>query len=177
MKHKILLGAIVSVFMVIGVIGAQEQETKINLPKLTPEQKINRLAWFQTNSTIVGITFAKSIGKTAEDYGKHMVEIFAPGWSSSKGSPIRMIQGMYRNLSLDPNFKMEIISSSDTEVTGKMTVNGIGNFSGGMYFGVSLKEFMRCWEVWQEGLADYLGLVWKQDFDGELINFTLTVKK
>ena len=123
------------------------------------------------------ISFAKAQGLTAEDVGLHMVQTFAGGWDYSKGSPILVIQGMYRNLALDPNFKMDILSASDTEVKGKMTVTGIGNFSSGMYYGVSLAEYMKCNEVWLTGLADHLGLVWKQDFDGTWISFTLSVKK
>ena len=177
MRHGIILWAVLFAFLFVGVIGAQESESKIDLPDLTLEQKVSRQAWLAVGSAVLGISFAKSVGKTAEDFGRYMVELWAPGWSASKGSPIRMIRGMYRNLSLNPNFKMEIFESSESEVKGRMTVNGIGNFTGGMYYGVSLEEFMRCWGVWQEGLADYLGLVWEENFDGEWINFALTVKQ
>lgn len=177
MKGRRILVAILGLAVLAGPVSAQGKETKIELPQLTPEQKIGRLAWFQTNNAMLIISFAKAHGLTAEDVGKHMVDIFAGGWDASMGSPVRVIQGMYRNQALDPNFKMEILSASDTEVKGKMTVNGIGNFSSGMYYGVSLAEYMRCHEVWVTGLADHLGLVWKQEFDGTWLSFTLSVKE
>jgi hypothetical protein len=177
LKRKSILGVILSLVFIGGLVFAQEQEKKITLPQLTPEQKISRLSWFQTNSSVFCISFAKAHGLTAEDIGKHMVAMWAGGWDVSKGSPIRLIQGVFRNADLDPTFKMEILSASETEVKGKMTVNGKASFAEGMYYGVSLAEHMRTGEVWMEGLAGYLGLVWKQNYDGEWINFTVSVKK
>ena len=177
MKRRIILRTFLVVFLFAGFISAQETATKIDLPELTLEQKVSRSAWGNTNFFVLGISFAKSVGKTAEDYGKHQVELWAPGWSANKRSPIRMIRVTYLNSCANPNFKMEIFEASEAKVKGRMTVNGIGNFTGGMYYGVSLDEYMSCGKVWREGLADYLGLVWEQDFDGEWINFTLSVKQ
>ena len=177
MKHRIITGTILIVFVFAALISAQEQQTKIDLPELSLEQKASRSAWFHVNAAVLGIAYSKSLGKTAEDYGRFQVKFFAPGWHQSQGSPIRLIQGMYRNQSLNSSFKMEIASASTAEVKGRMTVNGTGNFTGGMYMGVSLEEYMNSGKVWREGLADYLGLVWKEDFDGEWINFTLSVKQ
>ncbi len=177
MRHRIILWAVLVVFLFVGVIGAQENKSKIDLPELTLEQKVSRQAWLAVGSAVLGISFAKSVGKTAEDYGRYMVELWAPGWSANKGSPIRMIRVMYLNSHLDPNYKMEIFQSSESEVKGRMTPNGVGNFTGGMYYGVSLEEYMICGKIWREGLADYLDLVWKEDFDGEWVNFTVSVKQ
>lgn len=177
MKGRFIWAAILSLAVLAGPVLAQGPEKKIDLPQLTPEQKISRLAWFQTTSMVLIISFAKAHGLTAEDVGKHMVSTYAGGWDTSKGSPVSVIRGVYRNLALDPNFKMEILGASDTEVKGKMTVNGIGNFGSGMYYGVSLTEYMRANEVWMTGLAEHLGLVWKSEFDGTWISFTLSVKK
>lgn len=177
MKSKLILAVILSLSFVAGPAWAQEQEKKIDLPQLTPDQKIGRLAWLQTTSSVFIISFAKAHGMTAEDVGKHMVDMWAGGWDTNKGSPIRVIQAVYRNLALDPTFKMEILSASESEVKGKMTVNGKANFSSGMYYGVSFAEYMRVNELWMEGLANYLGLIWKSEYDGEWSSFTLSVKK
>jgi hypothetical protein len=177
MRHRIISWAVLVVFLFVGVIGAQETATKIDLPELTLEQKVSRQAWLAVGSAVLGISFAKSVGKTAEDYGRYMVELWAPGWSANKGSPIRMIRVMYLNSHLNPNYKMEIFDSSEIEVKGRMTATGIDNFAGGMYYGVSLDEYMSCGKVWREGLAGYLDLVWEEEFDGEWVNFTLTVKQ
>jgi hypothetical protein len=177
MKVNTIFRVVLVVFILAGFIIAQEQESKIDLPQLTPEQKYDRLVWFQTNAAVLGIAFAKSQGLTVEDWANHIVTFWAPSWSANKGSPIRLIRAMYRNASLDNNFKMEIDSASETEVKGRMTVNGINVFAGKMYYGISLEEYMHSGEIWRGGLADYLGLVWTEEFDGEWINFTVKVKQ
>lgn len=185
MRSRIIVVTVLSIFILSGSIIPQEkQEQKIDLPQLTLEQKHSRLARSMILSAINGVSFAKSQGKTAEDYAKHMVKLFAPSWSGSRGNPIGLIRGTYRNYSCFNSFKMEIFSASETEVKGRMTVFGISYFSGPSlkpsamtYYGVTLEEYMRFWEVWMEELSDYLGMVYKQEFDGEWINFTVALKK
>jgi hypothetical protein len=160
MKVNTILRVVFVVFIFAGFIIAQEQETKIDLPRLTPEQKYDRLEWFQTNAAVLGIAFAKSQRLTVKDWAKHTVAFWAPSWSANRVSPIRFIRAMYRNASLDNNFKMEIASASETEVKGRMTVNGMNVFAGKMYNGISLKEYMHSGEIWR---SETLKRLWDED--------------
>ena len=181
MRNKIIVGLILFVFIFSFSINAQEKQEqtkqKIELPKWYLEQKLE-----QTNMNLVAfitssIAFAKSMGKTPEDYGKFIGETFAPGWEGAKGKGISpFIQGIYRNLQPDKNFRMEILSESKTSVEGRMNRYEEATVKAYARTGVTIEEVDACFgKVW-ETIANYLGLEYKQKVEGDWIVFTITEK-
>jgi hypothetical protein len=179
MKSKAFVGTILVVFVLSFSIFAQEKEKQsIELPQLYLEQKLDRSVTNTTARDIVGIAYAKSMGKTPEDYGKFMGERTAFFWADIKGKgPGPFVQYWYRFLQTDRSSKMEILSVSKTSVKAKMTVYGVTHIKAFADLGVTVEEYASYLGKFSEMLADYVGLEYKQKLEGDWIVFTVTEKK
>jgi hypothetical protein len=178
------LTTMVVVFLLLCTNGIQAQTTDtkpdqiIQLPQLSLEQKLDRSARNTTTRDIVGIAYAKSIGKTPEDFGKYIGEHTAFFWADIKGKgSVPFVQYWYRFLQTDKNSKMEILSVSEKSVKAKMTVYGESNIKALADLGVTIEEYASFYGKYSEILADYLGLEYKQKFEDGWIVFSVTEKK
>ena len=179
MKGKTIVWTILVVFVLSFLILAQEKEEQsIELPQLYLEQKLDRSVKNTISREIVGIAYAKSIGKTSEYYGKFMGERTAFFWADIKGKgPVPFVQYWYRFLQTDRNSKMEIVSVSETSVKAKMTVYGETYIKAFADLGVTVEEYASYLGKFSEMLADYVGLEYKQKLEGDWIVFTVTEKE
>ncbi len=180
MKSKAIVWTILVVFVLSFSILAQEKEKQsIELPQLYLEQKLDRSVKNTTGREVVGIAYAKSMGKTPEDYGKFMGERMAFSWADIKGKgPVPFVQYWYRFLQTDRYSKMEILSVSKTSVKAKMTVYGVTHIKAfAADLGVTVEEYASYLGKFSEMLADYVGLDYKQKLEGDWIVFTVTEKK
>jgi hypothetical protein len=171
-------------FLLLCTNGIQAQTTgvkldqSIQLPQLSLEQKLERSARNTTTRDIVGIAYAKSLGKTPEDFGRYIGEHTAFFWGDIKGKgSVPFIQYWYRFLQTDRNSKMEILSVSEKSVKARMTVYGETNIKALSDLGVTLEEYANFYGKYSETLADYLGLEYKQKFEDGWIVFSVTEKK
>jgi hypothetical protein len=171
-------------FLLLCTNGIQAQITgvkldqSIQLPQLSLEQKLERSARNTTTRDIVGIAYAKSLGKTPEDFGRYIGEHTAFFWGDIKGKgSVPFIQYWYRFLQTDRNSKMEILSVSEKSVKARMTVYGETNIKALSDLGVTLEEYANFYGKYSETLADYLGLEYKQKFEDGWIVFSVTEKK
>jgi hypothetical protein len=178
------LSTMIVVFLSLYTIGIQAQTTdakpdqSIQLPQLSLEQKLERSARNTTTRDIVGIAYAKSLGKTPEDFGKYIGDHTAFFWADIKGKgSVPFVQYWYRFLQTDKNSKMVILSVSEKSVEAKMTVYGETNVKALSDLGVTIEEYARFYGKYSETLADYLGLDYKQKFDDGWIVFSVTEKK
>ncbi len=155
----------------------KEEEQKVELPKLFLEQKFDRAARFFYVQTCIGIAYAKSLGKSVEDFSEFAGKLYAPGWEGSKGQGVgALIQGTHRN-ALALNSHIEILSESKQSITARLARSWIKYFGEDrLIYGVSVEEY----EVWLKeahlAIAEYLGLEWKQKVDGDWIVITVTEK-
>jgi len=171
-------------FLLLSTNGIQAQTTDakldqiIQLPQLSLEQKLERSARNTTTRDIVGIAYAKSLGKTPEEFGKYIGEHTAFFWADikDKGS-VPFVQYWYRFLQTDKNSKMEILSVSEKSVKAKMTVYGETNIKALSDLGVTIEEYASFYGKYSETLAEYLGLEYKQKFEDGWIVFSVTEKK
>ncbi len=176
---KLVSVLFVSIFCIS--IYAQEKkeqtEQKIELPKLYLEQKLDRAVLNVTSFITGGIAYAKSLGKTPEDYGKFIGEKFAPGWDGIKGKGIApFIRGMYRNFQSDVNCHWEILSESDKSVKVQMNRFGDAIIKADTETGVTTEEFDRCMGNVMEAITNHLGFDFKQELKEDWIVFTVTDK-
>jgi hypothetical protein len=172
--------AVILLFYAKG-IRAQTIQTKpnqIELPQLSLEQKLERSARNTSSREIIAIAYAKSLGKTAEDFGKFIGEKTAFFWADIKGKgAVPFVQYWYRFFQTDKNSKMEIISVSEKTVKAKMTVYGETNLKSYTDLGVTLEEYASFYGKYAETLADYLALEYRQKFEDGWIVFTVTEKQ
>jgi hypothetical protein len=178
------LTKMIAVFLLLCTNGIQAQTTDtkpdqiIQLPQLSLEQKLDRSVRNTTGRDIAGIAYAKSLGKTPEDFGKYIGENTAFFWADIKGKgSVPFVQYWYRFLQTDTNSKMEIISVSEKTVKAKMTVYGETNLKAFADLGVTIEEYASFYGKYSEALAEYLGLEYKQKFEDGWIVFSVTEKK
>jgi hypothetical protein len=174
----------ISLFLLFFTNGIQAQTTDtkpdqiIQLPQLSLEQKLDRSVRNTTGRDIAGIAYAKSLGKTPEDFGKYIGEHTAFFWADIKGKgSVLFVQYLYRFLQTDRNSKMEIQSVSEKSVKAKMTVYGETNIKALADLNVTIEEYASFYGKYLETLAEYLGLEYKQKFDDGWIVFSVTEKK
>jgi hypothetical protein len=178
------LTKMIAVFLLLCTNGIQAQTTDtkpdqiFQLPQLSLEQKLDRSVRNTTGRDIAGIAYAKSLGKTPEDFGKYIGENTAFFWADIKGKgSVPFVQYWYRFLQTDTNSKMEIISVSEKTVKAKMTVYGETNLKAFADLGVTIEEYASFYGKYSEALAEYLGLEYKQKFEDGWIVFSVTEKK
>jgi len=179
MKDKAIVGTILVLFVLsVSILAQEKEEQSIELPQLNLEQKVDRSVKNTTGRDIVSIAYAKSMGKTPEDYGKFIGELTAFFWADIKGKgPVPFVQYWYRFLQTDRYSKMEILSVSKTSVKAKMTLYGETHIKALVDLGVTVEEYASYYGKYREILADYLGLEYEQKLEGHWIVFTVTEKK
>jgi hypothetical protein len=178
MKRIVIAVCVVVFILSFSILAQEKKEQSIELPQLNLEQKLDRSVRNTISRDIVSIAFAKSMGKTPEDYGKFIGGLTAFFWADIKGKgPVPFVQYWYRFLQTDRYSKMEILSVSKTSVKAKMTVYGETYIRALADLGVTIDEYASYYGKYTEILADSLGLEYKQKLEGDWIVFTVTEKK
>jgi hypothetical protein len=155
-------------------MGVQAQE--IELATYTPEQRWERAATLQSASWVSGIAYAKSLGKTAEDFAETISDVFAPGWGEPGSGSLEIVRGMHRNHSIWPNCEFELVEQSEESVTARVNRPWAGYFGDDeISEGVTLEEYEKTFQVFNSRLSEYLGLGYEEWVeDGWLyLKFTL----
>ena len=182
MRSRSLTILVIFMFISSSSIFAQEKKVqtaqKIELPQLNLEQKLDRAVMNLSAFIIGGIAHAKSMGKTPEDYGKFIGEIFAPGWEETKGKSIaEYIENMYKNFQADKNCQWEILEESDKMV--KVRMKRFGNTAVKAYerTGVTPQEYDRCMSKIMQTITNYLGFYYNQGLQDDWIIFWISTEK
>lgn len=179
MTSKAIVWTIPVAFVLsFSMLGQEKEKQSIEFPQLYLEQKLDRSVMNTVGREVGGIAYAKSMGKTPEDYGKFMGERLAFFWADIKGKgPVPFVQYLNRFLQTDRSATMEILSVSKTSVKAKMTVYGATHIKAFADLGVTVEEYTRYYGKWFEVLADYVGLEYKQALEGGWTVFTATERK
>ncbi|MFC2164011.1 hypothetical protein ACFLT2_03315 [Acidobacteriota bacterium] len=174
MRNKIIVGAVLLALIFSGSLMAQEK--KLELPKRTTEQKLERNVYLTAAIFCATIAYAKSIGKTAEDYGEFMGKIFAPGWE--KGISLAdFMKWTYINMSGDKEFTMDILEESESAIVTRWNKPWLKYFEDGKLYGATLEEYENMmWKMMRQ-IADYLEIEFKQKKEGDSIIVTVAKKK
>lgn len=163
-------------FSVCNLFGQEQTATKIDLPQLTVEQKVDRAMMNSISYMMMGLSYAKSVGKTPEEFAKHSVKMVAPFYERMKGrSPLAFLQAMYTVQQTDKNFKMEIIESSESSVKARMSLYGINVIKASLPFGdVTIEDCYSFYNKFVGGLTDIIGFDYTYKIEDEQIVFTLS---
>jgi hypothetical protein len=177
MKLQIIAGAIVAI-STLNFIYAQDKNETVELPVLTVEQKWETAEGNLIYFVISGISYAKSKGKTAADFGVYAGKVGCTYWQSIDSlTPSKFTQQISINKQQFKDFRMEILEAGKSYVKGRM--KGFGNALitaynlGGVTEDDYLQFFAKKWET----IADCVNLVYAQQAKGEWIYFTVSEKK
>jgi hypothetical protein len=148
---------------------------KIELPQLTLQQK-----WETAESNLVyfivcGISYAKSRGQTAEDFGTWAGQVAEPFWDEAKSKgPRGLVEGISSNKQQFQDFEMEILDESDISIRGRMKCFGENLIRKYFQYKISVDEYVQFFDKKWVAIADYMGLEYKQHVEGDWLVFTVT---
>jgi hypothetical protein len=136
---------------------------EIELATYTPEQRWERAGSQVSVAFVGGIAYAKSMGKTAEDFGESMADVFVPGWGEPGSGSLGIVRGMHRNVSLWPDCEFEIVEQSEESVTARVNRPWAKYFGEDeTWYGVTLEEYEKTSQVFNSRLSEYLGLGYEE---------------
>ena len=174
---KIINLVFISIFLLTSNLFAQDQKlTKNDLPQLTLEQKVDRAMMNSISYMMLGLAYAKSLGKTPEEFAEHSVKIVAPFYERMKGSsPLNFLKTMYTVQQTDKNFSLDILESSETSVRARMSLYGINVIKASVPFGnVNVDDCYTFYNTFVGGLTQTIGFDYSYKIEDEQIVFTLS---
>ena len=153
-------------------------EKEIELPRLSLEGK-----WEVARGNIIyfvvsGITFAKSRGRSPEEFGADAGNVAVPYWRKGLGEVGEalsyFVKGLCENYQQFKGFEIEILRQSATSVEARMKnfgEDGIREWKGS---DVTVDEYLRFFEKKWEAIANSLRLIYKQTNRDDWTYFTVT---
>ena len=155
-------------------LAAQEQDIP-ELGEYTVEQRWGRAGSQMTLSWVAAIAYAKSIGQSVEEYSNFCVEMFSPSWGGAGSGSVNIIRGMHRNFMMWPDTEFELVDASATSVTAKVNRPWSSYFGEDRrWYGVTQEEFERMFQIFNEGIANHLGLDYSDRTEGDWLFMTFT---
>jgi hypothetical protein len=142
----------------------------------------NQQKWETAESNLVyfivcGITYAKSHGQTAEDFGTWAGQIAAPFWDEEKSrGPLGLVEGISTNKQQFQGFEMEILDESEMSLHARMKSFGDSLIRKYFQSTISVDEYIQFFGKKWVAIADTMGLEYKQDVEGDWLVFTVTKK-
>jgi len=147
-----------------------------NLKELTIEEKLDVAVSNSMSYMIMGISYAKSLGKNPEEFAEHSAKLVIPAYQFMKGRhPFEMIDIMNRVQQTDKYFVIELNESSDSIVSGRMTLFGINNIKAASGAGgVTEEDCYKFYNKFVRTLSAGIGFNYEYDVKDNWIEFILT---
>jgi hypothetical protein len=178
MREDLMKKIIIIILLILsGMILAQENNSiKNELRKLTTEEKLDVAVSNSMSYMIMGISYAKSLGKTSEEFAEHSAKMVIPAYQFLRGKrPFEMIDIINRVQQTDKYFVMEISESSDSSVTGRMSLFGINNIKAARGVGgVSEDDCFKFYNKFVQSLSAGVGFNYEYNVKGDWIEFKLS---
>ena len=156
-----------------------KEKRKVVLPRLTANRQQKMASTWWAAAIVIGIGYAKSQGKTPDDFARYWMGVVSKGWAGFKGKgPEVFCQMAYEQLATDDDYEMEILDASESVIEARRSLlqKGIVEFFGPIA-GTSLEEFIRFEGKLLGGLAEFMGLEYEQHRKGDWIYFSVSEKK
>ena len=154
------------------------RQAAIDLPTYTPEERWERASRLYTVSAAAGLAYAKSRGISPKEYGEFISKLMESSWGEPGSGSVNIIRGVRRNLLIWPEAEFEVTNSSETSVSARINRPWVKHFGEDKtLYGVSLDEYEEVSSVFNRGLAEYLGLQYEDEIEGDWLSMTFTQKK
>ncbi len=150
---------------------------KIDLPQLTLQQK-----WETAESNLVyfivcGISYAKSHGQAAADFGTWSGQVAQPFWEEEKSKgPRGLVEGISFNKQQFQGFMMEILDELEMSIRARMKCFGENLIRKYFLSKITVDEYVQFFEKKWIAIADYMGLEYEQHAEGDWLIFTVSKK-
>ena len=162
--------------VIILVLSCNLFAQKNELKKLTTEQKLDVAVSNSMSYLIMGISYAKSLGKTPGDFAVHSADLVIPAYQSLRGKgPLQLIEIINRVQQTDKNFILEIKESSDSSISGRMNLFGINNIRAAKGAGgVTEDDCYKFYNTFVQTLSAGIGFNYEYKIDDGWIDFILS---
>ncbi len=140
-------------------------QDKISVPELSEQQKQEVLYNHVVAYAASGISYAKSLGKSPEEYGRYVGSLFTPFWDPAAGLPGFANQIMFILVGIHPANEMEIVAQDENSIKVRMK-NVDMPFLQGPMLGVSYDEYLEFSHGVLVVLADFM----KLDFSHTMVD-------
>ncbi len=149
---------------------------KIQLATFTIEETANYAVYRTDFYICTGISYAKSLGKTVDDFASFVGNAHSLESMRGKGlePPVQLLNFVIKNYK---NGNFEILSETDSLVTMKSNRPYAEYFNNGPMLGVTLEEFERC--LWPHIviLFDRINLDFVYHIEGDSIMSSLSIRE
>ena len=181
MKIGKIMGAILACSILSSFIISQEKKTEnIEMPQMKMEEKWHVARNNLTALSMASIAFAKSLGKTPEDFGEFYGELAASTYESLVKNVEDLVQliDTFGQIfySEREDYKIEILNESDISVDGKMSIPAAYPLKYWADPGVTVEEYMRYWGKYLAVAAEHTEMEYKQKLEGDWVYFTISKK-
>jgi len=169
---KFLLSALVVTFFSISVF----PQGRYTVPGLTDLQKYQNAALEWNASSLIQISYAKSLGKSVEDAGRFMGDQLNVTWNKAGGFD-GLVRGLlYMMVTLVPYGSVEITTQTYKGLVYKVTGLYPELREGGSIYNVSWDEYIKFWGTAFSRLAEKMGANYSQNDTDEGLVVTITKK-
>ncbi len=162
----------------LGVV-SQSLSAQVDLTNdRTADQKWTRAVNLMDGTMHGALSYAKSMGQTAEEFGRFYGEWATQFWGAPGSMTMAsFLRVMYRNYRMYQDLEFEILSESETEIRGRMNIPYANRFNEeGEWVGVTLEDFRQVYFLAYEAVADHHGFDMTHEVDGDWIGFTVKVR-
>lgn len=118
-------------------------QEKFTVPQLTPQQKTEVLFNHVMAYSVTGISFAKTQGVAAENYGRFIGKKFTAFWNPDAGFPMLANQMMFILSGMYPNNQMQIVEQDQKSITFQLKNVDVA-FQQGPMLDVTYHDFLDC---------------------------------
>lgn len=152
---------------------------ELELPDLTPGQKQERAVMNSISYMMMGIAYAKQLGKTPEEYAKFCAKITAPLYQRMKGQkPLTLLKRIVAVHQADKSFTIVVLDTSTSLVKARMPLYGLEYIKRTADFGgVTVEDCYSFYNSFMEYFCDLLGYEYRYNLQDELIDFTILLKE
>lgn len=149
-----------SVILIVSITYAQD----FSVPERTIVQKHNRAVSLTYGNIIPGIAYAKSVDKTAEEYGAYVGDLFKTSWNRENGFSglVNGVLSNFESFRREQDPPMEILEQSDSKIVIKWKINYKNRFNDGPVYNVTYDEFNQWFEIVYKKIVEYFDAVYEQ---------------
>lgn len=140
-------------------------QDKLSVPELTEQQKQEVLYNHVISYAASGVSYAKSLGKSPEEYGRYVGSLFTPFWDPAAGLQGFAGQIMFIMAGIHPANEMNIVAQDEKSIKVRLK-NVDMPFKQGPMLGVSYEEFLE----FSNGLLIVLADFMKLDFSQRMVD-------
>lgn len=158
------------------LIAQGNNSTKPELRKFTVDEKLDIAVTNAMSYMIMGISYAKSLGKTPEEFAEYSAKLVVPAYQFLSGKkPFEMINVMNTVQQTDKHFVIEINESDDSFISGRMNLFGASNIIAARNLGgVTLEDAYSFYNKFVQTLAAGVGFKYEYNLKDDWIVFKLT---